>query len=153
MKGTEVLNPRRGVPQWGYDADTQTCTCQRICGSRTLPTFAHTYERCMIYLSVNSTTIGTAPTSLSSATIFARTKAKPGTTDKPSLSVSCLFKVCSGVSEALAFVFLHCTVLHCIARLRFTDGKAWPHPQTARLTLTAVLHCGHTLSIENRDQQ
>ena len=33
MKGTEVLNPRCGVPQWGYDADTQTCTCQRICGS------------------------------------------------------------------------------------------------------------------------
>ena len=28
-----MLNPRRGVPQWGYNADTQTCTCQRICGS------------------------------------------------------------------------------------------------------------------------
>ena len=51
---TEVLNPRRGVPQWGYDADTQTLT-----------TFAHTYERCIIYLSVNTTTIGTAPTSCS----------------------------------------------------------------------------------------
>ena len=23
MKGTEVLNPRRGVPQWGYDANTR----------------------------------------------------------------------------------------------------------------------------------
>ena len=33
------------------------------------------------------------------------------------LSVSRLLKVCSGVSEAL---FLHCTVLHYIARLRFT---------------------------------
>ena len=43
MKGTEVLNPRRGVPQWGYDADRQTCTCQRICGSHGHYPHLHTH--------------------------------------------------------------------------------------------------------------
>ena len=86
MKGTEV---RRGVPQWGYDADTHVRSDVSEALLRVLRT----------------------------------------------LSVSRLFKVCSGVSEALAFVF--CIVLCFIAlpdcALRL-DGKAWPHPQTARLT-------------------
>ena len=53
------------------------------------------------------------------------------------LSVSRLFKVCSGVSDALAFAFciLLCFIAwdilpDCALRL---DGKAWPHSQTARL--------------------
>ena len=50
--------------------------------------------------------------------------------------------------------FIACDILpDCALRL---DGKAWPHPQTARLTLTVVLHCGHALlnllSIRNRSQ-
>ena len=31
MKGTEVLNPRRGVPQWGYDANTRLLK-HNMCG-------------------------------------------------------------------------------------------------------------------------
>ena len=146
---------------------------------RTLPTFAHTYERCIIiYLSVNTTTIGTAPTSCSMfAQMFQRLSCGFYALD-PYLAcskfaqmfqrLSCGFYalypslacyVCSDVSDALLRVLCTLSVSRlfkaawdilpgCALRL---DGKAWPHPQTARLTLT--VHCGHTLSIENRDQQ
>ena len=111
-----MLNPRRGVPQWGYDADTQTCTCQRICGSRTLPTFAHTYERNYIYLSVNTTTIGTAPTSCSMfAQMFQRLSCGFYAL-YPSLACSKFAQV----FQRLFFCIVLCFIIIIIARLRFT---------------------------------
>ena len=110
MKSTEVLNPRRGVPQWSYDVDTQTCTCQRICGSHGHYPHLHTHERCIII--PNTITIGTAPTSCS---MFAYTEFQ---------RLSCGFYVlypslaCSKFAQVFQrLLHSHCTVLHCQAAL------------------------------------
>ena len=71
------------------------------------------------------------------------------------LLCSCLCKVSSRVSDALLLA-LRSLSWFCLVLPRFTgiisalhwdlrlDGKACPHPHTARLACTTVLQCGHT---------